>query len=150
MLLISAFPDLPKRLRLISYSIKRLDMGFIAALLASIAWSYYNRTMVGYYDTDMLTIVLPTFLLWSIIWAINSNQDKFLLITALDILVYRWWYPQSIALESAFFGLILVYALFFDRKNSYNFKLLAIMLFAMMLNKSFALCNASSDVKPHP
>ena len=118
---------------LISYSIKRLDMGFIAALLASIAWSYYNRTMVGYYDTDMLTIVLPTFLLWSIIWAINSNQDKFLLITALDILVYRWWYPQSIALESAFFGLILVYALFFDRKNSYNFKLLAIMLFAMMM-----------------
>ncbi|MDD2358101.1 MAG: STT3 domain-containing protein [Thiovulaceae bacterium] len=118
---------------LISYSIKRLDMGFIAALLASIAWSYYNRTMVGYYDTDMLTIVLPTVLLWSIIWAINSNQDKFLLITALDILVYRWWYPQSIALESAFFGLILVYALFFDKKNSFNFKLLAIMLFAMMM-----------------
>ena len=118
---------------LISYSIKRLDIGFIAALLASIAWSYYNRTMVGYYATDMLTIVLPTFLLWSLIWAINSNQDKFLLITALDILVYRWWYPQSIALESAFFGLILVYALLFDRKNSYNFKLLAIMLFAMMI-----------------
>ena len=118
---------------LISYSIKRLDIGFIAALLASIAWSYYNRTMVGYYDTDMLTIVLPTFLLWSIIWAINSNQEKFLLITALDILVYRWWYPQSIALESAFFGFILVYALLFDRKNSFNFKLLAIMLFAMMM-----------------
>ena len=118
---------------LISYSIKRLELGFIAALLASIAWSYYNRTMVGYYDTEMLTIVLPTFLLWSIIWAINSNQEKFLLITALDILVYRWWYPQSIALESAFFGLIFVYAVFFDRKNSYNFKLLAIMLFAMIM-----------------
>jgi dolichyl-diphosphooligosaccharide--protein glycosyltransferase/undecaprenyl-diphosphooligosaccharide--protein glycosyltransferase len=118
---------------LISYSLKRLDVGFIAALLSSIAWSYYNRTMVGYYDTDMLNIVLPIFLLWSLVWAINTNHEKFLLITALDILAYRWWYPQSIALESAFFGLIFVYALFFDRKNIFNFKLLAIMLFAMMM-----------------
>jgi dolichyl-diphosphooligosaccharide--protein glycosyltransferase/undecaprenyl-diphosphooligosaccharide--protein glycosyltransferase len=118
---------------LISYSLKRLDVGFIAALLSSIAWSYYNRTMVGYYDTDMLTIVLPIFLLWSLVWAINTNHEKFLLITALDILAYRWWYPQSIALESAFFGLIFVYALFFDRKNIFNFKLLAIMLFAMLM-----------------
>ena len=118
---------------LISYSFKRLDVGFIAALLSSIAWSYYNRTMVGYYDTDMLNIVLPIFLLWSLVWAMNSNQEKFLLITALDILAYRWWYPQSYSLESAFFGLILVYALIFDRKNIFNFKLLAIMLFAMMM-----------------
>lgn len=118
---------------LISYSFKRLDVGFIAALLASIAWSYYNRTMAGYYDTDMLNIVIPIFLLWSLIWAINSNQDKFLLITALDILVYRWWYPQSYSLEFAFFGLILFYTLVFDRKNLYNYKLLAIMLFAMMM-----------------
>ncbi|MBU0633158.1 peptide transporter [bacterium] len=118
---------------LISYSFRRLDVGFIAALLSSIAWSYYNRTMAGYYDTDMLNIVIPIFLLWSLIWAINSNQDKFLLITALDILVYRWWYPQSYSLEFAFFGLILLYTLVFDRKNIYNYKLLAIMLFAMMM-----------------
>ncbi|WP_345993631.1 STT3 domain-containing protein [Sulfurimonas sp. HSL-1716] len=118
---------------LISYSFKRLDVGFVAALLSSIAWSYYNRTMAGYYDTDMLNIVIPIFLLWSLIWAISSNQHKFLLITALDILLYRWWYPQSYSLEFAFFGLILFYTLVFDRKNLFNFKLLAIMLFAMMM-----------------
>lgn len=118
---------------LISYSFKRLDVGFIAALLASIALSYYNRTMVGYYDTDMLNIVLPVLLLWSIIWAIGTNHDKFLLFTGVDIIIYRWWYPQSYSLESAFFALILVYALIFDRKNLFNFKLLAIMLFAMMM-----------------
>jgi dolichyl-diphosphooligosaccharide--protein glycosyltransferase/undecaprenyl-diphosphooligosaccharide--protein glycosyltransferase len=117
---------------LIAKAIKNLELGFIAALLASIAWSYYNRTMVGYYDTDMLNIVLPMFLLWSIIWAIETNEDKYLLITALDVLVYRWWYPQSYALEFAFFGLILFYALVFDRKNLYNYKLLAIMMFAML------------------
>ncbi len=117
---------------LIARSLKNLEMGLIAALLASVAWSYYNRTMIGYYDTDMLNIVLPMFLLWSIIWAINTNKDIYLLITAIDILIYRWWYPQSYSLEFSFFGLILAYTLFFDRKNLFNYKLLAIMLFAMM------------------
>lgn len=117
---------------LIAKSIKNLEMGFIAALLASIAWSYYNRTMVGYYDTDILNIVIPAFLLWSVIWAINTNEDKYLLFTALDVLVYRWWYPQSYAIELSFFGLILLYTLIYDRKNLYNYKLLAIMMFAMI------------------
>ena len=117
---------------LISKTLKNLNMGLIAALLASIAWSYYNRTMAGYYDTDMLTIVLPMFLLWSIIWAINTQRNIYLLVTAVDILIYRWWYPQSYSLEFAFFGFILGYALIFERKNLFNYKLLAIMLFAMM------------------
>ncbi|MEA2099529.1 MAG: STT3 domain-containing protein [Campylobacterota bacterium] len=117
---------------LIAKSLDNLEMGFIAALLASIAWSYYNRTMVGYYDTDMLNIVIPMFLLWSIVWAIKTNEDKYLLITAIDILIYRWWYPQSYALEFSFFAFILVHALIFDRKNMYNYKLLAIMMFAML------------------
>ncbi|MDD3059706.1 MAG: STT3 domain-containing protein [Sulfurimonas sp.] len=117
---------------LIAKTLHNLTLGFIAALLGSVAWSYYNRTMVGYYDTDMLNIVLPMFLLWSIIWAINTKEEKYLLITAIDILIYRWWYPQSYSLEFSFFALILVYALIFERKNLYNYKLLAIMLFAMM------------------
>lgn len=118
---------------LIAKSLKNLEMGLIAALLASIAWSYYNRTMVGYYDTDMLNIVLPMVLLWSIIWAVNTNEDKYLLIAAIDILAYRWWYPQSYALEFSFFGLILLYTLVFDRKNIYNYKLLSLMIIAMSM-----------------
>ncbi|WP_457746999.1 STT3 domain-containing protein [Sulfurimonas sp.] len=122
---------------LIARVLKNLEMGLIAAMLASIAWSYYNRTMVGYYDTDMLNIVLPMFLLWSIIWAVKTNHSIYLLITALDILVYRWWYPQSYSLEFAFFGFILAYSLFFDRKNLFNYKLLAIMMLAMMNGDSY-------------
>ncbi len=116
---------------LIGRSFNNLEMGFIAALVASITWSYYNRTMIGYYDTDMLNIVLPTFLLWSIIWAMRTREDKYLLITALEILFYRWWYPESYALEFSFFALILLYTLVFERKNLYNYKLMTLMLLAM-------------------
>lgn len=49
---------------LLANEYKRPLMGFVAALLASIANSYYNRTMSGYYDTDMLVIVLPMFILF--------------------------------------------------------------------------------------
>ncbi|MDK9693087.1 MAG: peptide transporter [Sulfurimonas sp.] len=117
---------------LIARSLGDLEMGLVAALLASIAHSYYNRTMIGYFDTDMLNIVLPMFLLWSIILAIRTNEDKYLLVMAFDILLYRWWYPQSYSLEFAFFGLILFYTLIWERKNLYNYKLLAIMMFAMV------------------
>jgi len=117
---------------LIAKNFNNLEMGLIAALLGSVAWSYYNRTMVGYFDTDMLNIVLPMFLLWSIIWAIQTKEEKYLLFAAIDILIYRWWYPQSYSLEFSFFGLILAYTLVFDRKNAYNYKLLAIMMFAMI------------------
>jgi undecaprenyl-diphosphooligosaccharide---protein glycotransferase len=118
---------------LIGYGMKRLEVGFIAALLSSIAWSYYNRTMTGYYDTDMLNIVLPAFLLWSLIEALRTRQARYLLFTALITLIYGWWYPQSYSLEVAFFALIGLYTLFFDRKTPYNYQLLAIMLFAMMM-----------------
>ncbi len=120
---------------LIGRSIDKLEVGFIAALLASIAWSYYNRTMVGYYDTDFLNIVFPTVLLWSLIWAIRTQKEKYLLITALDILAYRWWYPQSYSLEFAFFGLILGFVVYqYIKKESYQFNLvlLTFMMFAMM------------------
>jgi dolichyl-diphosphooligosaccharide--protein glycosyltransferase/undecaprenyl-diphosphooligosaccharide--protein glycosyltransferase len=120
---------------LIGRSIGKLEVGFIAALFASIAWSYYNRTMVGYYDTDLLNIVLPTFLLWSLIWAIRTQEDKYLIFTALDIIAYRWWYPQSYSLEFAFFGLIFAYVIYqYIKKQdfTYNLTLLTFMIFAMM------------------
>jgi len=130
---------------LIGREFGKLEVGFIAALLASIAWSYYNRTMVGYYDTDFLNIVFPTVLLWSLIWAVETKEDKYLLFAAADILAYRWWYPQSYALEFAFFGLITVYLFyllyknkhelskFYENKNIiYIIQLLTIMLLAMV------------------
>ena len=120
---------------LIAREFDRLEVGFIAALMASIAWSYYNRTMVGYYDTDFLTIVFPTVLLWSLIWAVDSAKDKYLLIAALDAIAYRWWYPQSYALEFAFIALIGIYVVYqIIKKQDFktNLLLISFMLFAMV------------------
>ena len=120
---------------LIANNLKQLEVGFIAALLSSIAWSYYNRTMVGYYDTDMLNIVLPSFLLWSLMLALKTKEDKYLLFTAFEIIIYRAWYPQSYSLEFAFFSLLFIFAIYqYFKKEDYKFTLtlLTFMMFAMM------------------
>lgn len=117
---------------LIAKSLERLELGFVAALMASITWSYYNRTMIGYYDTDMLNIVFPTFLLSFLIVALRSKEDKYLLLSALTLVAYSWWYSASYSLGIAFFAFVLIYTLAFHRKEIYNYKLLIIMLFAML------------------
>ena len=120
---------------LITRELKRLEVGFIAALVGSIAWSYYNRTMIGYFDTDLLNIVFPTILLWSLIWAIRTHEEKYFLIAALDGIAYRWWYPQSYSLEFAFIGLIGLYIIYQAIKKQefqVNLLLVTFMLFGMI------------------
>jgi len=122
---------------LIAKNLKNLEMGLIASLLASIAWSYYNRTMVGYHDTDMLNIVIPMFLLWSIIVGIRTHEVRYLLLMPLSILVYGWWYQVSYSLEVSFFAMVLLYTLILDRKNSYNYKFMSMMLLAMVMPENY-------------
>lgn len=117
---------------LLSSHLRQIPAGFIAALVASIGVSYYNRTMAGYYDTDMLNIILPLMMVWSLSLALQTKAPRYMLFTGLEIVFYRWWYPQSYSLEFAFFGLILLYVLWKKRDSAYHYQLLALMLIAMM------------------
>jgi len=76
---------------LIGRSLGSSFVGFLAALLSGIAWSYYHRTMFGYYDTDMLTVVLPTFAIWAVIWSLkNKNVKYFFLAPLIEIFMLQW------------------------------------------------------------
>jgi dolichyl-diphosphooligosaccharide--protein glycosyltransferase/undecaprenyl-diphosphooligosaccharide--protein glycosyltransferase len=116
---------------LIAKTLNNIRLGVITALLASIAWSYYNRTMVGYYDTDMLNIVFPMILIWTLIKYLDKPSHLILFIMALDMVAYRWWYPQSYSLEFAMFGLMFLYVIVYDRKNLFHWQMLTMMLLAM-------------------
>lgn len=120
---------------LLGNAFNKIEFGFISALIASLAHSYYNRTMLGYYDTDMLNVVFPTFLVWSLVLALRTKKEKYLFFTGFEIIAYRWWYPQSYALEFAFFILISVYILYLlIKKNEYQYelKLIIMILFSML------------------
>jgi len=116
---------------LIARELKQEIMGFVAALLAGIAWSYYNRTMVGYYDTDMLTVVWPSLILWAIVRAHLRKEKWMPLAVALLMLLYWNWYPSAAPLNLAFVLAVLLYTLLFERKTLYHYRLLAFMTIAL-------------------
>ncbi|ADR35073.1 Oligosaccharyl transferase STT3 subunit [Sulfuricurvum kujiense DSM 16994] len=117
---------------LIGRALNQTTMGFLAALLASIANSYYNRTMVGYYDTDMLNIVFPVLEMYSLILALTHQRNRYLIPISISIALYQWWYPQAYALDTALFGMIVGYTLLFDRKNLYLYKISLFILIGIL------------------
>jgi dolichyl-diphosphooligosaccharide--protein glycosyltransferase/undecaprenyl-diphosphooligosaccharide--protein glycosyltransferase len=117
---------------LIGRALNQTTLGFIAALIGSIAHSYYNRTMTGYYDTDMLNIVFPVFETYALILALTHQRNRYLLPITTSIALYQWWYPQAYALDTALVTLIITYALLFDRKNSYIYKIALFILIGIL------------------
>lgn len=116
---------------LISREFKYPEVGFIAAIVSSIANSYYNRTMAGYYDTDMLNIVFAVFILWALIRLLVKKDRLCLLYIPAFILMYNWWYPSSFSLNSAMLIMFLIYTLVFERKSRLNYEAIILMLVAL-------------------
>ncbi|HHB93617.1 MAG TPA: peptide-binding protein, partial [Campylobacterales bacterium] len=98
-------------------------VGFFSALLGSIAWSYYNRTMTGYYDTDMFSVFLQFTILYLFLLTLYHKDSINILYLSIGLLIYPYYYPQGLSLIYAIFILWVAYQLIFQReeKNSYLF-----------------------------
>ena len=108
-------------------------VGFLAALLAAITWSFYNRTMIGYFDTDMYALVFPVFILYFFFRFLKFDTLKDILIASIITSIYVVFYPQGYAAITAIFLTFIAYGFIFikDKKNFY----LAISLIAISLIK---------------
>lgn len=116
---------------LIGHSLSLTRVGFVASLLAVIAHSYYNRTMVGYYDDDALVIVLPLLVLFSLILGVRKQDNRYLVALLLTTLISHWYYPGSYSLHIAMTLMLLIYTLAFHRKEMFNYKLIGFSLLAL-------------------
>ncbi len=118
---------------LIGRALNQTTMGFIAALIGSVAHSYYNRTMTGYYDTDMLNIALPMLTMYSLILALTHQRNRYLIPITVSITLYQWWYPSAYAFDTALFAMILGYTVIFDRHNRFYYKIALFVLIGILL-----------------
>jgi len=66
--------------------------GFAAACLAGITHSYYNRTLAGYYDTDIFAITSPAFSVYFLLAASRNLSTRSLLAAVVSLLVGRFCY----------------------------------------------------------
>ena len=92
---------------LIGRLFNRTLWGFLAALLGAVTWSYYNRTMIGYYDTDMFSAMAPMFILYFLMRSVVRFDLRSALYAALMIAIYPFLYDQGRAIV---FAMGLIYA----------------------------------------
>ncbi len=116
---------------LIARVFKQDILGFLSALLGSIAWSYYNRTMMGYYDTDMLIIVLPTFMMWGILYSLKSEKHSTLFIAAIFAVLSSYWHSGTANVVNGAFIMVFLYTVVFERKNIFYYKFLSVFVIAL-------------------
>ena len=108
-------------------------LGFLAALLASITWSFYNRTMTGYFDTDMYALVFPMFILYFTMAFFVKRDLLYAFIATLVTAFYVVFYPQGYAAIGGLFATLLIYGFFTMKKE--NIFYISIILFSISLLK---------------
>jgi len=96
--------------------------GFFSALLGSIAWSYYNRTMTGYYDSDMFAAMAPMFVLYFFLASVKNFTLKSALYAALMIVIYPFLYDQGRAVVFAMSIIYFIYLLVYHRNEENTYK----------------------------
>ncbi|MGB5965976.1 MAG: STT3 domain-containing protein, partial [Sulfurimonadaceae bacterium] len=107
-------------------------VGFFAALLGSIAWSYYNRTMIGYFDTDMFSAMAPMFILYFLLATIKSEKFVFALLSAFAILIYPFLYDHGHAIIYAMGILYMLYMVTFHRKDAFTYHSILLISIGLM------------------
>jgi dolichyl-diphosphooligosaccharide--protein glycosyltransferase/undecaprenyl-diphosphooligosaccharide--protein glycosyltransferase len=116
---------------LIARTINQDKVGLLAALLGGIAWSYYNRTMTGYYDTDLLVVVLPTFFTWATIWSLHSKKLEFFWFAPLIASASFFWHGGILHIANGILIMGFIYTLMFERKNLFYYKFLSLFIIAL-------------------
>ncbi len=107
-------------------------LGFLASLLSGIAWSYYNRTMFGYYDTDMLVIVLPTFAVWAVMWSFKNQNLKYFFLAPLIEIVMMQWHSGLFNVANGIFIMATIYVIIFQRKEKKSILFLSFLILPLL------------------
>ena len=110
--------------------------GFFAALLGSIAWSYYNRTMTGYYDTDMFSAMAPMFILFFLMKSTMDFNLRSALYAAMAIAIYPFLYDAGLSIVYAMGIMYALYMMFYHRNEALTYQSL-ILVFVSLLPLPF-------------
>jgi asparagine N-glycosylation enzyme membrane subunit Stt3 len=117
---------------LISTLYKQPLWGFFAALLGSITWSYYNRTMVGYYDTDMFSAMAPMFILYFLMKSAIDFKLRTALYAAMVIAIYPFLYDAGKAIIYAIGTIYALYLILHHKNDKITYMSLILIFFALV------------------
>ena len=124
---------------LIARLYKKTLWGFFAALLGSIAWSYYNRTMTGYYDSDMFSAMAPMFILYFLMKSTLDFNLRSALYAAIAIVLYPFLYDQGQAIVYVMGMLYGAYMVWYHRNENVTYASLCLIFLALIPFKVFGI-----------
>jgi hypothetical protein len=75
--------------------------GCCSACLAVVAFSYFNRTNAGYFDTDMFSVTVPALILYFLLRAYKDESLLFLSLGAVGIYIYPFFYGAGVPIVTA-------------------------------------------------
>jgi len=106
--------------------------GLLSALLGSIAWSYYNRTMTGYYDTDMFSAMAPMFILYFLMKSTHDFNLRSALYASIAIVLYPFLYDQGLAIVYAMGMIYGAYMVWYHRDSKTTYSSLLLVFLALL------------------
>jgi dolichyl-diphosphooligosaccharide--protein glycosyltransferase/undecaprenyl-diphosphooligosaccharide--protein glycosyltransferase len=102
---------------LLGRSLNQTMMSFFAAIFAATTYSYYNRTMAGYYDSDMFALIMPPFVAAFLISYFKEKRVLWQALLLISFTLSKIVYPQSFSWMVATIAFALLYTVIFERKN---------------------------------
>ena len=111
---------------------ENLNWGFLAALIGGIGWSYYNRTLAGYYDTDMFAAMLPMLILYFLLHSLKKRDLLHVLFAGVTTVIYPWLYEQGLSIIYAMGIVAFLYMLVINYKDEFTYKFIALFSVALM------------------
>jgi dolichyl-diphosphooligosaccharide--protein glycosyltransferase/undecaprenyl-diphosphooligosaccharide--protein glycosyltransferase len=106
--------------------------GVFAALLGSITWSYYNRTMIGYYDTDMFSAMAPMIVLFFLIKSTLDFNLRSTLYGGIAIISYPFLYDQGQAIVYAMGIIYGIYMVWYHRVEKVTYASLTLIFISLI------------------
>ena len=119
-----------------NYNITRI--GFYAALLGSIMSSYYQRTHLGYYDTDMLNVVFPLFLIYFFIKQVDNKNILYSIPISITLISFHFWYHSSEAIIASIVITYILYIIIFELKHKYSYQTLLVLFIILIVTTLFS------------
>ncbi len=113
---------------LLAKEVSNAFVAFFAALLASSTQAYANRTMGGYYDTDMLILTLPLFAAYFLIRILRENSARDVVLCVIFCILSFWWHKVSGIYLLGFCVFCAICYAFLARKDGKVFESLGVLL----------------------
>lgn len=126
----SAFVVVP--LALVGRELKKPLLGLLAGALAVVTHSFYNRTMVGYFATDLFGLVTPSFVALFAYLTLKQQSVLRTIGLVLSVGFAMWSYRSSYSLVFVTLVVMALYTLIYDRKNKHIWYALSLSLVALV------------------